>query len=115
MTLPTIDAVRAKRLIDDGAVVGILSASRRTVRAFSERHISLVQAFAAQALSVTQEMGWDPQEFLEYTASPAALLRERASFSRARRAGVLRGAASAAAAGALARPIRMRLLPRSAQ
>jgi GAF domain-containing protein/DNA-binding response OmpR family regulator len=36
-------------LIDDGAVVGILSASRRTVRAFSERHISLVQAFAAQA------------------------------------------------------------------
>jgi GAF domain-containing protein/DNA-binding response OmpR family regulator len=36
-------------LIDDGALVGILSASRRTVRAFSERHISLVQAFAAQA------------------------------------------------------------------
>jgi len=36
-------------LINDGAVVGILSASRNTVRPFSERHISLLQAFAAQA------------------------------------------------------------------
>ncbi|MDE2298114.1 MAG: GAF domain-containing protein, partial [Burkholderiales bacterium] len=36
-------------LIDDGSVVGILSAIRRTVRPFSERQIALVQAFAAQA------------------------------------------------------------------
>jgi signal transduction histidine kinase/DNA-binding NarL/FixJ family response regulator/putative methionine-R-sulfoxide reductase with GAF domain len=36
-------------LINDGAVVGILNASRRTVRPFSERHIALLQAFAAQA------------------------------------------------------------------
>ena len=36
-------------LINDGELVGILSATRRTVRPFSERHIALAQAFASQA------------------------------------------------------------------
>jgi signal transduction histidine kinase/CheY-like chemotaxis protein len=36
-------------LVDDGQVVGILSAIRRTVRPFSDRQIAVVQAFAAQA------------------------------------------------------------------
>ena len=36
-------------LVNDGAIVGILNASRRTVRPFSERHIALLRAFAAQA------------------------------------------------------------------
>ena len=36
-------------LVDDGVVVGILNLARRTVRPFSERHIALLQAFAAQA------------------------------------------------------------------
>ena len=36
-------------LINDGELVGILSATRRAVRPFSERHIALAQAFASQA------------------------------------------------------------------
>ncbi len=68
-------------LVDDGKIVGILNLSRRTVRPFSERHIALVQAFAAQAQIAMKNarLMQETKEALEQQRASADATRRRCS------------------------------------